>query len=96
MNKRVYISLPITGTTDYIQRGQKLIEITHLAGYKPVLPYENGLPTPAPDLCHIIIGTLLLLTCSTVYFGKAWWGSKGCKWEYKVAVWAGKVVITEE
>jgi hypothetical protein len=92
--KRVYISLPISGTTDYKNRGKVLAFELYGAGYKPVLPYETFLPASAPWLCHVIVDTIYLLTCSIVYFDTAWWGSKGCKWEYKVAVWSGKIIIT--
>jgi len=95
MNNRVYVSLPISGTTDYKNRGKVLAFELYGAGYKPILPYESGLPTRAPYLCHIVLDTILLLTCGTVYFGAGWWGSKGCRWEHKVAVWFNKEIITE-
>jgi len=95
MKKLVYISLPISGTSDYISRGQKISDVVIKAGYTPILPYKSGLPKSAPYLCHIIMDTFLLLTCNAVIFDKNWWGSKGCKWEYKVAVWARKEIITK-
>jgi hypothetical protein len=96
MNRRAYISIPISGTTDYIERGRKLAGRVRAAGYTPILPYESGLPKSAPYPLHMVVDTLLLLTCGTVWFDNAWWGSRGCKWEFKVAVWMGKEIIAEE
>jgi hypothetical protein len=92
--KRVYISLPISGTTNYIQRGQAMADRVRSVGMTPVLPYESGLPTKAPYIFHMVVDTLLLLTCGIIWFDSAWWGSRGCKWEHRVAVWAGKMIIT--
>lgn len=95
--KKVYISLPITGCDEAVQR-QKAAEIAKQLrdkGYKPLSPFEiyaGEKPTYADYLCCDLRA---LADCDTVFFCDGWIESRGCRIERNFASEFNKEIIYE-
>ena len=99
MNKkcRIYISGPITGTKDYLERfgkaglklieqGYKVINPACIAAVMPYLTYEE----------YMRLDLFLLDMCDAVYMLKGWQESKGANREYGYALAKDKIIIFEK
>ncbi len=64
-------------------------------GYKPVNPFENGLPQPGDWKEHMRVDIDMLLECKYIYMLKGWWVSKGAKLEFDVATSCGLKPVFE-
>ena len=93
MNKKVFISLPITSLPnpnreERIAQSKKearlMADVFRDKGYDPITPFDvtkNGMTEPQ------CIGACItaLLECDYVYFCKGWETSRGCRIEHLVA-----------
>ncbi|MBQ7421328.1 MAG: DUF4406 domain-containing protein [Prevotella sp.] len=66
------------------------------AGYKPINPFDNGLPQPGDWRQHMRVDIGMLLGCKYIYLLKGWWVSKGAKLEFDVATSCGIEPLFEE
>ena len=87
MKGRVYISGPITGTTDYIQRFDKAEQTLADAGYEVVNParVNMNLPESTTHQEYMEVSFTLMTLCDTVYMMKGWDKSNGCRQEFEYA-----------
>ena len=84
--ERVYISGPITGTEDYMERFQRAEEDLKRSGFDIINPARimGQLPELEHGECMKICLTLMDL-CDGVYFLRGWRDSKGCSIEFEYA-----------
>lgn len=64
-------------------------EAVERMGFKPVNPFDNGLPQSADWHKHMLVDIGLLLQCDYIYMLDGWWHSKGAKLELDVATSCG-------
>jgi len=97
MNKRIYVSIPITGEDYNDQRNHAFVVATNLAqrGWEPVTPFDvvKSVTTPYNQSMGMCIEKLL--DCDAIYLCKSWEQSKGCNAELQVALVYKKQVMTE-
>ncbi len=84
---RVYISGPITGTTDYIERFDKAEGELSAAGCDTVNPARCNMYLPADlkheEFMHICKAQIDL--CEALYMLNGWENSNGCRQEFEYA-----------
>lgn len=94
---RIYLSGPITGTNDYIER--------FLAAEQKAKRSWNDIVNPAkidkmlPELTHeeyMSIDLVLLNLCDAILMMKGWEQSEGCMQEYKFAKEHQIMILGEE
>ena len=98
MNKKVYISGAIAHYDMEERKAafrQAAMEL-EARGFKPVNPFDNGLPQPGDWRQHMKVDIGLLLQCGYIYMLRGWWESKGAKLELDVATSCGLRPIFEE
>ena len=88
---RIYISGPITGTTDYLERFDKAEEdLKEKFGDKIVIfnpaRVNNGMPKQTTYEQYMTISFALMDMCDTIYLLNSWKDSKGCNREYVYAL----------
>lgn len=98
MNKKIYISGAIA---HYDLDERKAVfkaaeERLRAGGYRPINPFNNGLPQPGDWRKHMKVDIGLLLQCDYIYMLKDWWVSKGAKLELDVATSCGIEPVFEE
>lgn len=99
MNKkcRIYISGPISGTNDYMERfGKAQLELLE-QGYEVFNPACVGavmLPLTYEEYMRLDLHLMDL--CEAVYMLKGWQNSKGANREYGYALAKDKLIIFEE
>lgn len=97
MNKKVYISLPITGEDYNNKRNHAYVVAVNLEqkDYEAVTPFDAvpSLSTPYNEAMGRCVSALL--ECDAIYLCKNWQNSKGCMAELQVALVYGKEVMTE-
>lgn len=94
----VYISGPITGTDDYIERFAAAEEWIGANGYTAINPAkESAHKDPQTTTWEEYMGDALKLlsTANAIYMLKGWNQSKGAGIEYWVAIAMGKKVFEE-
>jgi len=64
-------------------------------GWKPINPFENGMPEDAHWRAHLKVDLGMLLQCDAIYLLQGWELSKGCKLEFDVATSCGMRVYYE-
>lgn len=98
MNRKVYISGAIAHhDMDERKAAFKAAEMRlREDGYRPVNPFNNGLPQPGDWRQHMKVDIGLLLQCDHIYMLRGWWESKGAKLELDVATSCGLKPIFEE
>lgn len=95
---RIYISGPITGTTDYKERFAAAEEKLKANGYEVVNPARvtESLPESLTwDECMLMCVTALQL-CDSIYMLKGWRDSMGAKMEHKIMHDCGRKIIYED
>lgn len=101
MNKRIYISLPISGY-DYSERRQLSMSVQReleKRGYEVFNPMFNGLPKDATANEHMRADFKMLCECDEIIMLPKWNHSAGCTQEFNVAVSIGcevKFLLSEE
>lgn len=97
MNKKVYISIPISGKDinqvklylDLVKNGIKS------SGSDSITPFDVSPDSNASYAEHMGKDIQDLLECDAVFFCRGWQNSKGCQAEFEVAKIYGKQMIFE-
>lgn len=95
---KIYISGPITGTDDYMERfaaAQKKLEDEGWSVVNPALVNSN-LPEDTEWEDYMRMAVCMLDMCETVYFLDGWKESRGANIEYKYALGKGKKIMFQE
>ena len=95
---KIYISGPITGTKDYIERFGKAQHALNKAGYITVNPaiVNRMLPSNTTHEEYMKMSICMLDMCEAIYMMNGWQQSPGCNQEYGYALAKGMIVIKEE
>lgn len=96
--KRIYISGPVTGTTDYMERFAQAEKKIAAAGHEAVNPAKviAQLPPSVTWEQCMQLSMVMLDMCDAVYLMEGWTNSKGAVKELKHAIRHGKMVLYEE
>lgn len=94
---RIYISGPITGfpIEEVARRFSRIEKALSLAGFDPINPLNNGLPTDASYNEHMLRDLDLLAECKSIYMLKGWENSKGARIEFAEAVSKKMTIVFE-
>ncbi len=95
--KKIYISAPITGTTDYMERFTEAEEALTREGWTVINPARVNAQLPA-DTTHeeyMRMSLCMLSMCDAMIMLRGWNGSKGCKMEMDFAAGNGITIIRE-
>lgn len=86
--KKIYISGPITGTDDYIERFEKAEKELEYKGYTVINPAKvnSNLPDDTTWLEYMKISLCMLHMCNCIYMLKGWKESRGAYLEYIRAI----------
>lgn len=97
MNKRVYISGAITGTTDYLQRFAKAEEELTQQGYSVINPAKVNAQMPDDTTYeeYMQMSFTMLDMCDYIYMLKGWNTSRGANRELDYALGKDKVIMYE-
>lgn len=93
MNRKVYISGPITGTNDYERRFKRAVEFLEFLGDFPVNPVELVKDETWEDCMKEDIK--LLLDCDTIFMLNGFEKSKGAMLEFNLACSLGMTILFE-
>lgn len=95
---RVYISGPITGTTDYMERFEEAEKKLKERGYSVVNPAKVNaqLPEDTSYEEYMEMSFCLLSLCDAAYFLNGWSNSNGANKEYRYALEHSIKAIFEE
>ena len=95
---KIYISGPITGTEDFLDRFDKAERFLRSKGYIPYNPAKANLmlPKEAEYEEYMIISIDILDMCDSVYMLNNWENSKGANREYGYALGKGKEILYEQ
>lgn len=98
MNKRVYISLPITGLPDkQVKRKAELTKkLLKAKGYVPLSPLEIAPEPDKPISYYMGLDIMALLECHSIFLCRGWEKSNGCLLEYHAAKIYGLELMFEE
>lgn len=96
-NKKIYISGPITGTNDYMERFAERQKALKEEGYTVVNPaaVNAQLPENTAYEEYMQMAFLMLDMCDAIYMMKGWEQSSGAKREYEYARAKRKTVMYE-
>ena len=95
---KIYISGPITGTDDYMQRFGEAAEKLFRRGYVPVNPAEVNSKLPACTTYeeYMKMSICMLDMCEAIYMLDGWEKSRGANREYGYALGQKKLIIFDE
>lgn len=84
---KIYISGPITGTTDYMERFTKIQKELEYRGYEVINPalINSNLPKSTTWEEYMRVSLVMLEMCDAIYLLKGWRNSKGATLEYNRA-----------
>lgn len=94
---RIYISGPITDTTDYMRRFEWSESIWKDLGAEVVNPAKLNslLPETATHREYMVASIALLKVCDTIFMLRGWESSKGARQELKYARKHGYQILFE-
>lgn len=97
MNKRVYISGAITGTTDYLQRFAKAEEELTKQGFSVINPAKVNAQMPGDTTYeeYMQMSFTMLDMCDYIYMLKGWNTSRGANRELGYALGKSKNIMYE-
>lgn len=96
--RRIYISGPITGTADYMERFDRAEKEIEAAGHEAVNPAKAAAQLP-PSVTweqYMQLSMILLRMCDAVCLLEGWQGSKGAVMEMEYAAGQGKTAAGEK
>lgn len=95
---RIYISGPITGTSDYMERFRKAEEKLTAEGHTVYNPAKvnAGMPKQTMREEYMKVAMTILEMADAIYLLKDWWRSYGANREYGYALAKGYVIMEEE
>lgn len=95
---KVFISGPVTGTDDYMERFARAERFLCAQGYMAVNPVKVGaqLPEGTTHEERMKISMAMLDMCGAVFMLEGWQGSKGCGIEFEYACEHGITIAFEE
>ena len=95
--KKIYISGKITGTTDYIQRFER-VEKALSKYYTVINPAKVNAQLPKETVWeeYMKMSMCMLEMCNAIYMLKGWKDSKGARLEYNYAVENNYKIIFEK
>lgn len=95
---RVYISGPITGVEDYIEKFEEAEKELKENGYKVVNPakIDRVMPNDMTYEEHMEIDLKLIDICNAIYMLKGWDMSCGANREYGYALGLGKIIMYQK
>lgn len=98
MNKRVYISLPITGLPDkrVKEKEKQIKKLLKAKGCIPLSPLEVAPEPDKPISYYMGRDIMALLECQAIFFCRGWEKSNGCLLEYHAAQIYGLELMFEE
>lgn len=94
---KVYISGPITGTTDYMDRFENAQEELKAVGCEVINPawVNEPLPKSTTHEEYMHVSFALMDLCEAVYMLDGWDKSKGCRMEFEYAARHGLSITFE-
>lgn len=97
-NVRVYISGPITGTDDYMERFKSAEDLLKVDGISVINPaaVNDNLPEDTTYEEYMKMCYVMMNMCDAVYFLKGWEKSIGSNREYGYAIAKSMAIIMEE
>lgn len=95
--RRCYISGPITGTDDYMERFARAAERLRGMGYEPVNPAAVTAQLPPMEWAECMaVAAKCMEMCGTIYQMRGWQGSRGAVIEWHLAAAMGMDVLDAE
>lgn len=97
MSKKIYISGPITGTKNYLDRFSKAHEELMAQGYSVINPalVNSMLPVDTSYEEYMKMSFCMLDMCDYIYMLDGWQQSCGANREYGYALATDKIIIYE-
>lgn len=94
---KVYISGPITGTSDYMERFNKAETELQASGFSVINPAKVNatLPEDTSYEEYMKMSMLMLDMCDAIYMLKGWEKSPGSNREYGYAMAMDKIIFRE-
>ncbi len=95
--QRIYLSGPITGTDDYMERFAKAQKKLEEEGYSVINPalVNSNMPEDTTYEEYMCMSFTMLDMCDVIYMLKNWKESCGANREYGYALAMDKIIIKE-
>lgn len=95
---RIYISGPITGTTDYKERFAAAEDKLKANGYEVVNPARvtESLPESLTWEQYMGVAVCVMALCDSIYMLKGWRDSRGAKMEREIMLTNGRKILYED